>query len=92
MALEKSIGTAIGVPATYWRVVRVRVDLGEPRTVRYELAGYASAETRRDGKQAMCEEEFGFALPDEVSVEELDRAMLYAHARQAEHFADAIDV
>jgi len=87
----KSIGTAIGVPATYWRVLRVRVDLGEPSYVRYELAGYASAEARHDGKQPMCEEEFGFVLPEEVTVEELGRAMLYEHAKQAERFADAVD-
>jgi len=91
MAFLKDITTPIGVAATYWRVCRVRIDFGDPTNVHYALAGYASEAARRAGAQAMREEEFSFVLADDVSAEDLDRAMLYDHARQAARFAGAKD-
>jgi len=100
MALQKSIDTSMGVPATYHRIIRVNFDV-IARKVWFVLAGYASGEAREAGKDALMETPFTMLIADNTVPEDVGRTQMYAFAKatrtpdQAEEdapkFADAVD-
>lgn len=90
MALEKAIDTGFGVPAVYWRIVRVDVDL-KARTIWVNLEGYASQEMREAGKEAMAQKPITLALPDGAQPEDYTRATIYAYAKTLPDFDGAAD-
>ncbi len=91
MALSKSVEIDSGAAATYWRIVRVDIDLIE-RKAWFALSGYLSAEARQAGKAAATQKSFTMDLPPDTEPEAIGRADLYAFAKTQEMFADATDV
>lgn len=51
MALQKSINTSFGIPATYWRIIRINELFGGNEEV--FLAGYTDAEARANGAEPL---------------------------------------
>lgn len=91
MALSKSIDTEVGAAATYWRIVRVNVDLIE-RTVWFLLDGYVSQQAREDGKSPIKQQPLTVPLEEGVQPEDLGRTELYAFAKTQDAFDGAADV
>jgi hypothetical protein len=52
MAIQAPIQTQFGVPATYWHIRHLVNDFQSNGVIVF-LAGYASAEARRDGKEPL---------------------------------------
>ena len=52
MAIQAAVKTQFGVDATYWHI-RYQVNDFQTNGVTVFLAGYASAEARRDGKEPL---------------------------------------
>ena len=90
MALIKSIDTAEGVPAVYWRIVRVDADVNA-RAIWFVLDGYVSREAREAGRSAVLEKPFTVEMPEEAEPESYTRASLYAYVKEREAFAGAVD-
>lgn len=83
MALSKAIDTDKGVPASYWRIVRVDFDVVE-RKVWFVLSGYVSAEVREaDERKFLTQQPFTLSLAEGVVHEDVGRAEMYAFARTA---------
>ena len=53
MALTKAVPTALGVDATYWRIVEASAQ-HDAGTVQVWLRGYASEQARQDGRDGMA--------------------------------------
>lgn len=51
MALQKTIMTPYGIPATYWRILRQEVTFQNNDQI--FVAGYADEKARRDGSQPL---------------------------------------
>jgi len=90
MALSKSIDTQVGVDATYWRIVRVDVDL-KARKVWFMLDGYVSQLARTEGKEPLRQLPLTVDIEEGVEPEDLGRAQLYAYAKTQELFDGAED-
>ena len=90
MALTKSIDTQVGVEATYWRIVRVDVDL-KIRKVWFMLDGYVSQLARTEGKEPLRQLPLTVDLEEGVEPEDLGRTQLYAYAKTQELFDGAED-
>lgn len=58
MALQKSIASPYGIEANYWRIVRINENFNG--NVEVYLAGYASEQARRDGKEPLDVKNFQF--------------------------------
>jgi hypothetical protein len=90
MALIKSIETVGGVPAVYWRIVRVDADV-KARAIWFVLDGYVSQEARTTGLAAVLQKPFTVEIPEDTEPESFTRASLYGYAKGLEAFAGAVD-
>jgi len=88
MALEKSIDTDYGIPATYWNIGAVQEDF-KGKGTEVTFYGYASKQARDDGKQPLSAGKVQIAGDDYVV--EADRATLYALIKQKPEFEGAED-
>ena len=74
MALQKTIETDLGVPATYWHIGAVAEDF-KGRGTEVTLYGYASRQARQAGMQPLSAGKIQFSGEDYVPG--ADRAELY---------------
>jgi hypothetical protein len=89
MALNKSINTEYGIPATYWNIGAVQEDFkGQGTEVTFY--GYASQEARQEGKQPLSAGKVQIAGEDYVA--DADRQALYAILKQKPEFEGATDI
>ena len=91
MALEKSIETSTGTTASYWRIVRIDIDM-TIRQVWFLLGGYYNSAARQAGKDRLIDRPFTLAIPEGMEPEDMARSELYAYAKTSEEFAGAKDV
>jgi hypothetical protein len=89
MALQISIDTDFGIPATYWNIGSVQEDF-KGKGTEVTFYGYASKEARDQGKQPLSAGKTQIAGNDYVAG--ADRAALYAIIKQKPEFAGATDV
>ena len=102
MALQKSIDTNFGIPATYWRVIKTELDyLNSQGTVL--LSGYISEQSRQENKQHLAVRHFRinsndfntYFVPDVINpldINQVKNSYLYIKNLENSEFADAIDV
>lgn len=89
MALNKSIATDFGIPATYWNIGAVQEDF-KGRGTEITFYGYASQEARDEGKQPLSAGKMQVAGDDYVAG--ADRQALYQLIKQKPEFEGALDV
>ena len=80
MALTKSIDTAVGVAAVYWRLTERR-DNYDAREIQCILSGYVSEGARRAGKAPLEERVILIALAEGQAFDEFSMARLYAASK-----------
>ena len=89
MALQKSIDTDFGLPATYWNIGAVQEDF-KGKSTEVTFYGYASQEARQAEKQPLSAGKVQIAGDEYVAG--ADRAALYAIIKQRPEFEGAEDV
>lgn len=90
MALEKSIDTAIGLPATYWKITfagATFVSPVEPQQSGCVLKGWANKDNR---EQFANIDMRSFTWQGDAAP--LTREEMYAAIKQTSEFSDAVDV
>lgn len=90
MALSKLIDADTGVPAVYWRIVRVDADL-KVRAVWFVVDGYISQQAREAGREPIMQKPMTLPMPEDAEPESYTRATLYAYVKGLEAFAGAVD-
>jgi hypothetical protein len=88
MALEKSIDTDYGIPATYWNIGAIQEDFKGYGT-EITFYGYASKEAREAGKQPLSAGKL--QLSGNEYIAGADRKQLYAIIKQKPEFEGAVD-
>lgn len=88
MALGKSIATAFGVAATYWKIANVIEDY-IAAALKVTLAGYISAEARQAGSQPLAAVQVDIT-GDGYAADEA-RAAIYAKIKALPAWSDATD-
>jgi NADPH-dependent curcumin reductase CurA len=102
MALQKSIDTQFGIPATYWKVVKTDFDyLNKSGTI--ILCGYISEQARQEQKRhtavrnyKLISEKFDtYFTPSAINPQDMNQvknSYLYIKELENSEFLDAIDV
>jgi hypothetical protein len=89
MALNKSINTEYGIPATYWNIGAVQEDF-KGKGTEVTFYGYASQEARQEGKQPLSAGKFQIAGDEYVA--DANRPELYAILKLRPEFEGATDI
>lgn len=102
MALQKSIETNFGIPATYWKIIKTDFDyLNKSGTL--VLCGYISEQSRQDGKSHIdvrhyrvisqnFDNYFAPTAIDPQDNNQVKKSYIYIKDLENSEFADAIDV
>jgi hypothetical protein len=88
MALSKSVDTTYGIAATYWNIGVVQEDYKD-QIIDITMYGYATEQSRRDGKSPFSIEKIQITGTEYVA--DAQRPALYAIIKQRPEFSGATD-
>jgi len=92
MALQKSINTSFGIPATYWKVGQAKVDFHN-KTCSVRVLGFVNAQARTDLMQSISSKDYQFnGDAFTFDVEQKLITQIYAKVKAIEEWTQAIDV